>query len=96
MTWSGGVEGDPLLRRSLGIVIAGSLPWAWFLLQDRLGVVTDVLAIVLPLGALATAVVSLVVAGVLRSPGPRASVRRRRARVAAVFALSKVRTRCSR
>jgi hypothetical protein len=38
-------------------VIAGLLPWAWFLVRDRLGVVTDVLAILLPVLAVATALV---------------------------------------
>ncbi|WP_371402376.1 endonuclease/exonuclease/phosphatase family protein [Kribbella sp. NBC_00662] len=55
-------------------MIAGLLPWAWFLLRDRFGVVTDVLAILLPMLAL---IVALVV-GVLG--------RRRRAAVA--FAVS--------
>jgi hypothetical protein len=58
----------------VGIVIAGLLPWAWFVLRDRLGVVTDVVAIVLPMLALAVALV----VGVLG--------RRRRAAVA--FAVS--------
>lgn len=61
-------------RRYAAIVIAGLLPWAWFLLRDRFGVVTDVLAILLPMLAL---IVALVV-GVLG--------RRRRAAVA--FAVS--------
>lgn len=60
--------------RYTGIVIAGLLPWAWFLLRDRLGVVTDVLAIVLPLLTLVTAVV----VGVLG----------RKHRTAVVFAVS--------
>jgi hypothetical protein len=47
----------------VGIVIAGLLPWAWFVVRDRLGVVTDVAAIVLPLLALATAALAVVVAG---------------------------------
>ncbi|RZT17156.1 endonuclease/exonuclease/phosphatase (EEP) superfamily protein YafD [Kribbella sp. VKM Ac-2569] len=82
------MEGDPLLRRSVGIVIAGLLPWAWFVLRDWLGVVTDVIAIVLPLAVLVTAVVSLVVAGLLVAPGPRAMMRRRWGRVAVAFAVS--------
>ncbi|WP_410792027.1 endonuclease/exonuclease/phosphatase family protein [Kribbella sp. C-35] len=89
------MEGDPLLRRSVGIVIAALLPWAWFVLRDRFGVVTDVIAIVLPLAVLATAVLALVVAGAAGAGGAwrvprdqRVSVRRRRRRVAVVFALS--------
>ncbi|TQJ06462.1 endonuclease/exonuclease/phosphatase family protein [Kribbella jejuensis] len=50
------MEGEPLGRRSVGIVIAALLPWAWFVLRDRLGVVTDVVAIVLPMLALVVAV----------------------------------------
>ncbi|MFF0267961.1 endonuclease/exonuclease/phosphatase family protein [Kribbella sp. NPDC004536] len=52
------MEGEPLVRRSAGIVIAGLLPWAWFVLRDRLGVVTDVLAIVLPMLTLVVALVA--------------------------------------
>ncbi|MEU4293026.1 endonuclease/exonuclease/phosphatase family protein [Kribbella sp. NPDC026596] len=36
-------------------MVAGLLPWNWFLLRDQLGVVTDVVAIVLPMLALVTA-----------------------------------------
>ncbi|HZX05184.1 endonuclease/exonuclease/phosphatase family protein [Kribbella sp.] len=68
------MEGEPLVRRSVGIVIAGLLPWAWFVVRDRAGVVTDVVAIVLPMLTLVVAVV----VGVLG--------RRRRAAVA--FAVS--------
>lgn len=46
-----------LVRRYSGVVLAGLLPWAWFLVRDRLGVVTDVVAIVLPMLALITALV---------------------------------------
>ncbi|MGW6195054.1 endonuclease/exonuclease/phosphatase family protein [Kribbella sp. NPDC055110] len=89
------MEGEPLLRRSVGFVIAGLLPWAWFVLRDRFGVVTDVIAIVLPAIVLVTAVVTLVVAGAAsawdawRVPSERRNlVRRRRRRMAVVFALS--------
>lgn len=58
----------------LVVVVCLLLPWAWFLVRDRLGTVTDVLAIVLPLG---TVVVALAV-GLIG--------RRRRAAVA--FAVS--------
>ncbi|MFI5695099.1 endonuclease/exonuclease/phosphatase family protein [Kribbella sp. NPDC051586] len=63
-----GVGGAPSRTgRVAAVVIAGLLPWAWFLLRDRLGLVTDVLAILLPMLAL---IVALVV-GVLgrRRPG---------------------------
>ena len=43
-------------RRYAWIAVAGLVPWAWFLVRDRLGVVTDVLAIVLPMLALVIAV----------------------------------------
>jgi hypothetical protein len=36
------------------LVAAGLLPWAWFLVRDRVGVVTDVLAILLPVLAVLT------------------------------------------
>lgn len=65
------------MRRSVGIVIAALLPWVWFVLRDRLGVVTDVAAIVLPL----LTVVVAVVVGIVAVLG-----RRRRAAVA--FAVS--------
>lgn len=65
----------------MGIGLAGLLPWAWFVVRDRLGVVTDVAAIVLPLLALATAV--LVVLARMRRIAPG-----RRRRAAAVFAAS--------
>lgn len=68
------MEGEPRARRAVRIVAAGLLPWAWFVLRDRLGVVTDVVAIVLP-------VLTLVVAVVVGVLG-----RRRRAAVA--FAVS--------
>jgi hypothetical protein len=45
------------VRRYAGVAVAGLLPWAWFLIRDRLGVVTDVLAIVLPVLAVLTALV---------------------------------------
>lgn len=46
----------PSRRRRYGVLVAAALlPWAWFLLRDRLGVVTDVLAIVLPVLAVITA-----------------------------------------
>jgi hypothetical protein len=44
-------------RRYGWIVLTGLLPWAWFLLRDRVGVVTDVLAIVLPVLAVVVALV---------------------------------------
>ncbi|TDW93140.1 endonuclease/exonuclease/phosphatase family protein [Kribbella pratensis] len=89
------MEGEPPARRWVGIAIAGLLPWAWFVLRDRFGVVTDVTAIVLPLAVLVTAVVALVVAGAVGAagawrvpPGHRVLVRRRRRRAAVVFAVS--------
>ncbi|HWD79554.1 MAG TPA: endonuclease/exonuclease/phosphatase family protein [Kribbella sp.] len=71
------MEGEPLVRRSVGIVIAGLLPWAWFVLRDRLGVVTDVVAIVLPMLTLVAAVVAGAF-GLLRRSSDRS--RRRSAR----------------
>ena len=47
--------GPSRVRRYGWIAVAGLLPWAWFLVRDRFGVVTDVLAIVLPMLALITA-----------------------------------------
>ncbi|MEU4194387.1 endonuclease/exonuclease/phosphatase family protein [Kribbella sp. NPDC026611] len=44
-------------RRYAGLLVGGLLPWAWFLVRDRLGVVTDVAAILLPLLAAGTALV---------------------------------------
>ena len=55
-----GVE-PPRVRRYAGLAVAGLLPWAWFLVRDRLSVVTDVIAIVLP----ALAVIVAVLVGVL-------------------------------
>jgi hypothetical protein len=69
----------------VGFVLAGLLPWAWFVLRDRLGVVTDLIAIVLPAVVLGAVVVSLVVASA-------ASARRRR--MAVVFALSTLLVGC--
>jgi hypothetical protein len=57
-------------------VAGGLLPWAWFLVRDRLGVVTDVIAILLPLLAVLTALA----VGILG----------RRRRGAVVFAISTV------
>ena len=45
------------VRRYGAVAAAGLLPWAWFLLRDRLGVVTDVAAIALPMLTLITALV---------------------------------------
>jgi hypothetical protein len=82
------VEGESPLRRWVGIVIAGLLPWAWFLLRDRLGAVGDVVAILLPIATLASVVVALVVAAWRVRRGARARAGRRRRRVALVFAVS--------
>ncbi|HET6740681.1 MAG TPA: endonuclease/exonuclease/phosphatase family protein [Kribbella sp.] len=71
------MEGEPLVRRSVGIVVAALLPWVWFVLRDRLGVVTDVVAIVLPM---LTVVVAAVV-GIVAVLG-------RRRRAALAFAVS--------
>ena len=69
------VRGGPSrVRRYGGIALAGLLPWAWFLLRDRFGVVTDVLAIGLPMLTLATALI----VGILG----------RRRKAAVVFAVS--------
>jgi hypothetical protein len=46
--------GSSRVRRYGVTVVAGVVPWAWFLVRDRLGVVTDVLAILLPALAVAT------------------------------------------
>lgn len=53
------VRGGPTrVRRYGGVAVAALLPWAWFLLRDRLGVVTDVLAIGLPMLTLVTALIA--------------------------------------
>ena len=52
------VRGGPTrVRRYGGVAVAALLPWAWFLLRDRFGVVTDVLAIGLPMLTLVTALI---------------------------------------
>ena len=50
-------RGPTRVRRYGGVAVAALLPWAWFLVRDRLGVVTDVLAIGLPMLTLVTALI---------------------------------------